>query len=139
MINEIMKPMGPAAELGLQRVQEARRVGGPDKTEGATKATAPKAVAEDKGSPEVDPQKATQLAEELTQMVQQVNRQLQFKVDGDTGKMVIQVLDGNTHEMLRQIPAEEIVALQRRLAELQESGPSADGSGIGSVLFSSQA
>ena len=139
MINEIMKPTGPAAELGLQRVQEARRPGGPDPTEGPSTAKTMSGVAAQQGNLGVDSQKATQLAEELTQMVQQVNRQLQFKVDGDTGKMVIQVLDGDTHEMVRQIPAEEIVALQRRLAELQESGSSADGSGIGSVLFNSQA
>lgn len=139
MINEIMKPTGPPAELGLQRTQATNRTGGPDMTgragqaQRSSKSEAPPAM------PALDREKAAKLADELTSMVQQVNRELQFKVDGDTGTMVIQVLDKASGDVLRQIPSEEIVALQQRLAELQESGSSADASGIGSMLFSSQA
>lgn len=132
MINEIMKPMGPTADFGLQRVQA------PAKADGPEAAVEARQVAQSQSSPDMDVEKASKLADELTQMAQQVNRQLHFKVDDGTGKMVIQVLDKLSGDVVRQIPSEEIVALQHKLAELQESGSSADASHIG-MMFSSEA
>ena len=138
MINEIMKPMGPIADLGLQRVQAPSKPGGPEAATGARQAESSQPTASQPPS-DIGREDVAKLADELTQMVQQVNRQLHFKVDDGTGKMVIQVLDKASGDLLRQIPSEEIVALQHRLAELQESGSPADASHIGSVLFSSEA
>jgi flagellar protein FlaG len=132
MINEIMKPMGPIADLGLQRVQAPAKPGGPEVDSGALP------VEQSQTPSDMDREKASKLADELTQMVQQVNRQLHFKVDDGTGKMVIQVLDKLSGDILRQIPSEEIVELQHKLAELQETGSSADASHIG-MVFSSEA
>jgi flagellar protein FlaG len=70
--------------------------------------------------------------------VQSVHRQLSFKVDDGTGGTVIQVIDAETDQVLRQIPSEAIVALQRRLAEFQESSASADKLAVDGVLFSTR-
>ncbi len=137
MINEIMKPMGPTAELGLQRTQAPTRTGGPDPTGQAGRAR--ESSASSQAPPSLDRENATKLADDLNQMVQQVSRQLHFKVDSDSGKTLIQVVDKTTGEMLRQIPSEEIVALQHRLSELQESGSAADASSVGSLFVNSQA
>lgn len=44
---------------------------------------------------------------------------LQFSIDEETGKTVIKVVDKQTGETIRQIPAEEIIALAKSLDKLQ--------------------
>ncbi len=51
--------------------------------------------------------------------VQNVQRDLRFNVDRESGKIIIKVIDSVTHEVIRQIPSEEVVALARRLRSLQ--------------------
>jgi flagellar protein FlaG len=79
------------------------------------------------------------LAQGLQQLVQSVQRQLNFSVDKHTGSTVIKVIDSATEEVVRQIPSEEILTLQRRLAEIQEAGHSADASALEGMLFNSKA
>lgn len=50
-----------------------------------------------------------------------VRRSLQFSVDEGTGTTVITVRDAVTDEVIRQIPSEELVALAKRLKELDMS------------------
>lgn len=57
---------------------------------------------------------------QLNDFVQTVQRDLQFEVDNDLGRMIVKVVDQSTQEVIRQIPDE--VAL--RLAEnLQQDEP----------------
>ena len=137
MINGIMKPMGPSPELGLQRTQAPTRPGGPDPTGNTGRTRDSSASSQALSS--LDRENAAKLAEDLNQMVQQVSRQLHFKVDSESGKTLIQVVDKSTGEMLRQIPSEEIVALQHRLSQLQESDPAADASNVGVLFVDEQA
>ena len=137
MINGIMKPMGPSPEPGLQRTQAPTRPGGPDPTGNTGRTRDSSASSQALSS--LDRENAAKLAEDLNQMVQQVSRQLHFKVDSESGKTLIQVVDKSTGEMLRQIPSEEIVALQHRLSQLQESGPAADASNVGVLFVDEQA
>lgn len=51
----------------------------------------------------------------LSALVQSQRRSLQFSVDATSGRTVIRVLDAETQEMIRQIPAEEVVHLSRWL------------------------
>ena len=62
--------------------------------------------------------------EQLEQMVQQLqdfmgemNRSLQFKVDEDSGRDVIKVLDKNSGEVIKQYPSEEVLSLVSKLSE----------------------
>ncbi|MCL6414452.1 flagellar protein FlaG [Aestuariirhabdus sp. Z084] len=54
---------------------------------------------------------------DLNDFVQDIRRDLNFKVDDDAGKVVVQVTDRKTGEMIRQIPSEEALALAERLTE----------------------
>lgn len=56
----------------------------------------------------------------LSDYVQNAQRDLLFSVDKETGRTVIQVLDSETKEVVRQIPPEEILALARRMQEPTE-------------------
>jgi flagellar protein FlaG len=51
----------------------------------------------------------------LSELIQSQRRSLQFSVDAISGRTVIRVLDAETQEMIRQIPAEEVVNLSRWL------------------------
>jgi flagellar protein FlaG len=44
-------------------------------------------------------------------------RNLSFHIDESSGRTVITVLDGNTQQVVRQIPAEEVLAFARAVEE----------------------
>ena len=53
----------------------------------------------------------------ITDYVQSISRDLQFKIDEHVGSTVVTVLDHETQEVIRQIPSEEVVAMARHIAE----------------------
>lgn len=46
-----------------------------------------------------------------------MGRELEFRVDEDTGRTIITVRNKETGEVVRQIPSEEVIALARLLAD----------------------
>jgi len=64
-----------------------------------------------------DPEQIEQAVGIMNDHVQQVHRQLQFSVDDDSGRIVITVIDGDTDEVIRQIPGEEALNYARKLIE----------------------
>ena len=92
------------------------------RTNGAPAAgTAEGAVSQNHVQPSsgVDEQAVEEIVEELQDFAQQIERQLHFSVDEDSGETVIQVIDSATNEVIRQIPPEEILTLRDRLGEVQ--------------------
>ena len=55
----------------------------------------------------------------LSELVQSVQRDLQFSIDQQSGKTVITVLDSTTEEVIRQIPSEEVLTLARNIETLK--------------------
>lgn len=51
--------------------------------------------------------------------VQSLQRDLNFSVDDSTGQVVVQVLDGDSGKVVRQIPSEDILRLAERLDEMR--------------------
>jgi flagellar protein FlaG len=51
----------------------------------------------------------------LTELMSETQRSLRFQVDELSGRTVITVLDATTHEVVRQIPAPELLAVMRHL------------------------
>lgn len=58
----------------------------------------------------------------LSDYVQSVERSLRFSVDEDSGRTVVKVMDIETDEVIRQIPAEEALRLVRHIAASSEDG-----------------
>ncbi|MDO8826496.1 flagellar protein FlaG [Methylophaga sp.] len=54
---------------------------------------------------------------ELNSYMQSMNRSLQFSVDDQSGDTIIRVIDSETDEVIRQIPAEELLVLRSSLEE----------------------
>lgn len=59
-----------------------------------------------------------QLAEQGNKVLAEAQRNLQFKVDETTNQVVVSVVDQKSGEVLRQIPSDEVLALAKRLKEL---------------------
>lgn len=61
------------------------------------------------------------IVSQLKDYVQSMQRDMDFHVDDQTGRVVVQVIDSSTNEVIRQIPAEEILAIARHLADALEN------------------
>lgn len=57
--------------------------------------------------------------ERIRTQVQSLQRNLDFSVDDSTGQVVVQVLDGDSGKVVRQIPSEDILRLAERLDEMR--------------------
>jgi flagellar protein FlaG len=68
----------------------------------------------------VDKEALNDAVRSLADYVQNMRRELQFSVDETTGRTVVKVTDADTGETIRQIPAEEVLALAHHLDELEE-------------------
>jgi flagellar protein FlaG len=82
----------------------------------------PQANAPLSGSPEAtDARRATQLDQvtaSINSYLQQQQRGLRFSVDEASGRIVVRVIDLATSKVVRQIPAEEMLALARNHAAM---------------------
>lgn len=67
----------------------------------------------------VDGAQMKKALEAANRMVQSLGTGLQFSIDQESGKTLIQVIDTSTNQLLRQIPAEEMLAISRALDKLQ--------------------
>lgn len=53
--------------------------------------------------------------EKLNSRIQNLNRNLQFSLDKDSGELLVKVIDAQTHKVIRQIPSEEALALAQNI------------------------
>jgi len=51
----------------------------------------------------------------LNAKIQDLNRNLEFSIDNDNGQVLVRVVDAHTHELVRQIPSEEVMALAQKI------------------------
>ena len=76
---------------------------------------------------------------DLNSSIQSVQRNLKFSVDKELDKIVINVTDKKTEEVVRQIPSEDFLELARNLQDMVESRDSSSNNKTESFLFSSSA
>lgn len=64
--------------------------------------------------------KIEQVVKELKQLVDPiVSNGLDFSIDDSTGKSIVRITDGETGELIRQIPSEEMLAIAQSLDKMQ--------------------
>ncbi|MDO8958446.1 MAG: flagellar protein FlaG [Rhodocyclaceae bacterium] len=64
--------------------------------------------------------KVEQIVKALRQLVETVvSNNLNFSIDDSTGKTVVRVTDGETGELIRQIPSEEMLDIAQSLDRMQ--------------------
>lgn len=59
-------------------------------------------------------------AEELNRALRQSNRNLEFRLDEGTNRVVVKLTDTETGQVIRQIPSDEMLAISRAIGEFQQ-------------------
>lgn len=72
------------------------------------------------GAP-VSPKQLAELTKEMQSFLDDLNISLNFKFEDKSGDMVVQVLNRENGDVIRQIPPESVVRLRERLRELRGS------------------
>ena len=60
------------------------------------------------------------VASNLQEFVNLIDKELKFTVDTDSGRQVVTVKDGTSGEIIRQIPSEEVLKLAQNLAKISD-------------------
>jgi flagellar protein FlaG len=55
----------------------------------------------------------------VREFVEPINSNLEFSVDGDTGELVVKIIDRATKEVIRQMPSEEMLAIAKTLDNIK--------------------
>ena len=66
-------------------------------------------------------EKLTRQVSKMNEFVQNIQRDLKFSVDDDSGKTVVKVFNAHTKELVRQIPSEEALLLAERIKENRDA------------------
>jgi len=77
---------------------------------------APAATVKDEHkSEQAEQEKLKRAVQEIEKFVQSVKRNLEFSIDEPSGKVVVKVIAGDSGEVVRQIPNEEVLKLANSL------------------------
>lgn len=85
----------------------------------ATSTTAPADNASSQLGKPADRKQLEEAATRIKEFVAPVNDSIQFSLDEDTGRTLLQVIDVQTKEVIRQIPSEEVLNIAKALDKLQ--------------------
>lgn len=58
------------------------------------------------------------VVEDMNDIVEKVREHLQFKVHEDTNRLMVQIIDLSTREVLKELPPEEMLDLSARIQEM---------------------
>ena len=66
-------------------------------------------------APPPTPERVAQAVQQIQSYLNDTQRQLQFQVDEGSGRTIVRVVNPETHELIRQIPSEEVLQLARAI------------------------
>jgi flagellar protein FlaG len=66
----------------------------------------------------VSEEEVQKIVRDINTALQSMHTELNFSVDKETDKMVLKVINSKTHEVIRQIPAEETLRIAARISKL---------------------
>ena len=126
-------PVSAPSASGEEQTVEQGSVDPADKTakEEPSKATA----SSSKNNDETEKQ-AQELQEKLTSLGKLKGWAIHFSLVPEFDRPVIKVIDAETKQVIRQIPSEEILQMNKRLQEMGQN--QGDGSGLSGLLFDGQ-
>jgi len=79
---------------------------------------AEKKLPEEQLSDTLEKSEAEQVVVQLTDLAQNLNRDLLFSVDDSSGNTILKVVDRQTEEVIREIPSEDIRRIKERMREV---------------------
>ena len=81
--------------------------------------TPPVAPAADVQARAADPEAVTRAAAAANEALKAIRSELDFRVDEDTGRTVVRVVDRETGTVIRQMPSRELLEIAKTLDKLQ--------------------
>jgi flagellar protein FlaG len=106
--------VGDAVQELEAKIQRAAAEKQRDAVDAARQASAAKQEA----PPPPAPHKIESVTRQIDSFLRSQNHQLQFRVDGGSGKLVVTVTDGETGEVIRQVPGEEALKMAQRIEDM---------------------
>ncbi|ART79740.1 flagellar biosynthesis protein FlaG [Oceanisphaera avium] len=104
----ITQPIGSEATQTVQAVQALDKSGANNSTIHEQKAEQAKTL---------NGEQLEELAKQMDKFVGSFTHELKFRVDEDSGRNVVTVIDSKSGDTIRQIPTEELLDVIARLAE----------------------
>jgi flagellar protein FlaG len=98
-------------EAKVQRAAAEKR----DATADATRQTV---AAQKEAAPPPPAHKIESVTRQIDSFLRSQNHQLQFRVDQGSGQLVVTVTDGETGEVIRQVPGEEALKMAQRIEDM---------------------
>lgn len=118
MADQVIPSVGLASGLPLALLAPTAPRLAPEKPRPAKAADAPPQGPDDRPG---DAAKLTEAAlEQLNSYLQQTGSELKFQVDEGTGRTFFKIVSQSTGEVLLQVPSEEMLAMSRKLRELEK-------------------
>jgi flagellar protein FlaG len=109
----------PITSLNLPAQQAAVQPTAPSVAVAPPMEVAPSAEVKD-ARLQPDDQALEQALRGLNEKLRAWSTNLRFEVDDDTSRVVVQVVDSATGEVVRQIPSEEVLNMSKALGKLQD-------------------
>ncbi|MGR8918981.1 MAG: flagellar protein FlaG [Gammaproteobacteria bacterium] len=110
MINPLNNHTSIAAPSDASRASDAAKP-----ASDTAKPAVPPATPADGAALKLDPRALDEAVNEIARESHIVQRSLRFTVDEESGRTIITVVDRETEEVIRQIPAEEVRNIAARL------------------------
>ena len=120
-----LDPLGGLAS-GMVQAQQASAVSSSSKSQ-QVRSVESRPKAEDQQDAGISGEGLETAAKRVADYLQKSSSDLEFGVDKDTGQYYFKVINPETHETIRQVPTEEMLAMAKRLREL---GDSKNASGV---------
>lgn len=73
----------------------------------------------DKKTDQPSPETVADAVKAVSEFVGNINSNLKFNVDEETGQTIIKVVDSTTDEVIKQIPSEDMVAIAKAMDKLK--------------------
>ena len=83
--------------------------------------TAQKAVASKSAGTSINRVEVNGAVNSLNEAVQNIQRGIEFSVDDESGRSVVRVVDRETGDVIRQLPAEDVLKISRHIQEFMET------------------
>ncbi|MDO6618596.1 flagellar protein FlaG [Shewanella sp. 6_MG-2023] len=103
--------------IGTQRLAENNIKNNEDKLK-VSELTKAESLTEEVAKEKPKGVEVAELVDELNSMVSLMRKGLAFKIDDESGKQIVNVLDLDSGDIIRQIPNEEALELSQKLAEV---------------------
>ena len=126
-------PVSAPSASGVEQAVEQGSIDPADKT--AKDQTAKNTASSSKNNDETEKQ-AQELLERLSNLGQLKGWAIHFSLVPEFDRPVIKVIDAETKQVIRQIPSEEILQMNKRLQEMGKN--QGDGPGLSGLLFDGQ-